>query len=606
MELPTPTGQRDHAAADSRRTSWLRGFVARIACREGSPHTSRTREHEWAFRRMRRPSGDRWPSVVCTERVLISMPMVAPDVARTRKRFNTAGPCRGDWHYMVPPLPRLPEARTLVENGDYFVLHAPRQSGKTTFLRHFARALTAEGTYAALYMSCEAAEAKSDDDVAAQEVIVRRLLLEAGQQLPEELRPQESHPDMASASLLTDVIAAWCRACPRKVVLFLDEIDAVRGQSLIAILRQLRAMFPDRPEGAPWSVMLCGLRDVREYKTASGGDGERLGSASPFNVKVKSLTFATFTEDEVRGLLLQHTERTGQRFEDAAILRIAEVAGGQPWLVNAVAREIVEEMSVVEPITEEHVEMAKERLVLARATHLDSLVSKLSEERVRRVVEPILAGEMGAMDTVFDDDVSYVLDLGLVKDKPLRIANPIYTEVVARVLSAGAQHQVMADPRSFVRPDGRFDMSVLLREFAAFWVEHGEVLATTASYREAAPQLVLMAFLQRVVNGGGIVTREYGIGRRRIDLLVSWPWVDAKGKKQLQREALELKVWREGRKDPLAEGLRQIDAYLTGLGLAEGILVLFDQRDAAARVEDRTREEAAETPSGKRVRVLRA
>jgi hypothetical protein len=111
---------------------------------------------------------------------------------------------------------------------------------------------------------------------------------------------------------------------------------------------------------------------------------------------------------------------------------------------------------------------------------------------------------------------SYVLELGLVKDKPLRIANPIYTEVVARVLSAGAQHQVMVDPRSLVRADGRFDMSVLLREFAAFWVEHGEFLTTTASYREAAPQLVLMEVLQRVVNGGGIVTREYGIGRRRI------------------------------------------------------------------------------------------
>ena len=274
--------------------------------------------------------------------------------------------------------------------------------------------------------------------------------------------------------------------------------------------------------------------------------------------------------------------------------------------MNALARELVEEMQVVGPITEEQVATAKERLVLARATHLDSLVSKLSEERVRRVVEPILAGEMGPMDTVFDDDVSYVLDLGLVKEKPLRIANPIYTEVVARVLSAGAQHQVMADPRSFVCADGRFDMTVLLKEFAAFWIEHGEVLATTANYREAAPQLVLMAFLQRVVNGGGIVTREYGMGRRRIDLLVSWPWRDAGGKKQLQREALELKVWREGRKDPLVEGLVQIEAYLTGLGLNEGILVLFDQRTAAAPVEERTREEAAETASGKRIRVLRA
>jgi hypothetical protein len=507
---------------------------------------------------------------------------------------------------MVPPLPRLPEARTLVDNGDYFVLHAPRQSGKTTFLRHFARSLTAEGTYAALYLSCEAAEACGDDARAAQELIVRELLAEAELQLDPSLRPPPFDAESTSERLLTDLIAAWCRVCPRRVVLFLDEIDAVRGQSLIAVLRQLRAGFPKRPTEAPWSVMLCGLRDVREYKTASGGDGGRLGTASPFNVKVESLTFATFTDPEVRALLLQHTEETGQVFDEEAIRRITDYAGGQPWLVNALAREIVEKMQVSGRITAEHVLTAKESLVLARATHLDSLVSKLSEARVRRVIQPLLTGETVAVDDVFDDDVSYVLDLGLVKNPPLRIANPIYTEVVARVLSAGIQYTVVADPRSFVRADGRFDMTVLLREFAAFWVEHSDILTRNLSYQEAAPQLVLMAFLQRVVNGGGTVTREYGIGRRRIDLLVTWPWVDAEGKRQIQREALELKVWRDGRKDPLAEGLKQIDAYLAGLGLEEGVLVLFDQRATAAPVEDRTFEEAAETASGRRVRVLRA
>jgi hypothetical protein len=263
-------------------------------------------------------------------------------------------------------------------------------------------------------------------------------------------------------------------------------------------------------------------------------------------------------------------------------------------------------MRVIGPITADHIAVAKERLVLARATHLDSLVSKLAEARVRRVIQPLLSGEMGPVDEVFNDDVSYVVDLGLVKSRPLRVANPIYTEVIARVLSEPAQESITHDPRTFIRADGRFDMDVLLREFAAFWVENGSFMAQGVRYHESAAQLILMAFLQRVVNGGGVVTREYGIGRRRIDLLVSWPWEDADGKTQLQREALELKVWREGRKDPLAEGLQQIDAYLGGLGLDTGVLVLFDQRAAAAPVEERTREEAAETASGKRIRVLRA
>jgi hypothetical protein len=522
------------------------------------------------------------------------------------KRFNTAGPCNPEWHYMIPPLPRVPEAPGLVEQGGYVVLHAPRQSGKTTFLRAFATKLTADGLYAALYMTCEAAEGSGDDVLAAQETLVRELVASADADLPPELRPAPLPASLTSSTLLSDVLEAWCARSPRRVVLLLDEIDAVRGQSLISVLRQLRGRFPDRPARAPWSVMLCGLRDVREYKTASGGDAGRLGSASPFNVKVESLGLAMFTEAEVRALLAQHTAETGQPFEEPALARIVELCGGQPWLVNALAREVIEKMKVEGPITRAHVDDAKERLVLARATHLDSLVHKLAEPRVRRVIEPLLAGELAPTEGVFNDDVAYVVDLGLVKSNPLRVANPMYAEVIARVLSNPAQQSIVADPRSFVRPDGRFDLDVLLREFAAFWIEQGDALTESATYREAAAQLVLMAFLQRVVNGGGVVTREYGIASRRIDLLVTWPWVDAEGKRLVQREAIELKVWRDGRKDPLAEGLRQLDAYLARVGLDEGVLVLFDRRRDAAPIEERTREERAVTAAGRAVRVLRA
>ncbi len=489
--------------------------------------------------------------------------------------------------------------------GAYFVIHAPRQSGKTTFLRAFAKQLTSEGVYIALYASCEAAEANGDDHVAAQETIVGQLIAQAEGQLPPELRPPPFVPPNAQTPF-GDFVRQWCERSPRRVVLLLDEIDALRGQSLISILRQLRSGFADRPERAPWSVVLCGLRDVRDYKMASGGDPGRLGSASPFNVKLKSLRIGDFSEEDVRLLLTQHTETTGQAFAADAVAQFAEVAGGQPWLVNALAGELVDEMKVQGTIVRAHVEDAKERLVLARATHLDSLVSKLSEPRVRRVIEPLLAGEMGEADEVFDDDVSYVVDLGLVKADPLRIANPIYSEVVARVLAYAAQQSVIADPRTFVREDGRFDVGVLLREFAVFWVEQGEILASSATYREAAAQLVLMAFLQRVVNGGGTVTREYGIASRRIDLLITWPYVDAAGKKQIQREAIELKVWRDGRKDPLPEGLVQLERYLDKIGLEEGTLILFDRRTDAAPLEDRTREERAATAKGRAVRVLRA
>ena len=522
--------------------------------------------------------------------------------------FNTTGPCDIRKHYMVPAEARLPEARPLIEAEGYFVLHAPRQSGKTTTLRALATALTAEGRYAALHFSCEAGEVAGDEYGAAEEIVIQQVEQRARGDLPERLRPPpRPEPRPVAGSRLGLFLSDWARACPRPLVLFFDEIDALRGPSLLTVLRQLRAGFPHRPAAFPASVVLCGLRDVRDYKVASGGDPDRLGTSSPFNIKVKSIRLGDFSEEESRHLHFQHTEETGQEFRPDALARAWEVTQGQPWLVNALAREIIDEMGTDhEPIGREHVEAAKERLILARATHLDSLVARLQEPRVRRVIEPIISGESVDREETYDDDVLFCRDLGLVSGRPLRVANPIYREVIVRLLSTFAEDQIDADPRTFVLPDGRLNLQHFLSEFAGFWKEHGDVLPNSMPYPEVAPQLVLMAYLQRVVNGGGYVDREYGVGRGRIDLLVRWPWRDGEGRRQWQREALELKVWRDGRPDPLARGLEQLDAYLAGLGVDEGVLVIFDRRAGAPSAGDRTRSEEARTASGRRVTVVRA
>ncbi len=533
--------------------------------------------------------------------------------------FNTAGPCDQRFHYMIPAAERLPEAPKLVARGGYFVVHAPRQTGKTTTLRALARQLTAEGTYAALHFSCEIAGAVSDDYKAAQLAILASIARNAANDLPAELKPPLPWPDADSSSLLADGLRAWARACPRPLALFFDEIDAVRGQSLLTVLRQLRDIYIARPDNAPWSVVLCGLRDVRDYKAKSGGDPSRLGSASPFNIKVKSLRLGDFGREDMEALYRQHSEETGQAFTDAALDRAFELTRGQPWLINALAHEIVDEMEVPtsEAIAAEHVDAAKERLILARATHLDSLVDKLHQDRVRGIIEPVMAGTHEARSDVYDDDFVYVRDLGLIaSDAPTRPANPIYREVMARALTSGIERRIVHDSRPFVGPEGRLDMDKLLRAFADFWREQGEVLTGNLVYHEVAPQLVLMAFLQRIVNGGGFIDREYGLGRYRIDLLVRWPYAGRDGERQWQREALELKVWRDKKPDPLSQGLSQLDEYLQRLGLDHGYLVIFDRRSDQGsergsdhKIEDGQPAIAIEntvSPAGHRVWLLRA
>jgi len=385
-----------------------------------------------------------------------------------------------------------------------------------------------------------------------------------------------------------------------------DEIDALRGQSLISVLSQLRDGYKSRPAPFPWSVALCGLRDVRDYKAASGGDPSRLGTSSPFNIKLKSLRLGDFSADEVVELYGQHTADTGQQFAPGAVEHAYQLTAGQPWLANALAQEVVEEMRVPaeEAITVAHLERAKERLILERATHLDSLASKLAEPRVRAVIGPLLAGEPLVLDP-YDDNVSFVRDLGLIAPTaPVRPANPIYREVIARVLSSSIQESVIADPRSFVRPDGTFDFRKMLDEFADWWVENGEFLTSTGYYSEAAPQLILMGFLQRVVNGGGQVEREYGVGSGRIDLQLRWPYRTPDNAQHVQREAIEIKAWRAGKPNPLRAGLKQLDRHLDRLRLDTGTLALFDQRPDAPAIDERTTLTTTTSPAGRVITLL--
>jgi hypothetical protein len=514
--------------------------------------------------------------------------------------FNTAGPCNPADHYMLPALRRLPEVRHLIDQKSYFVVHAPRQVGKTTALLSLAQELNAEGRYAAILVSMEVGAAFPSDVGAAEAAMLSDWRRDARAHLPPELQPPP-FPETSAGNQLSSALETWTAAlAPKPLVVFLDEIDALRGEVLVSVLRQLRSGYRNRPSHFPGSVALIGLRDVRDYKvTASGSD--TLGTASPFNIKVESLTLRNFTRDEVAELYAQHTADTGQPFLPEAVDRAFYWTQGQPWLVNALARQMVEKLvpDTSQALTSAHVEAAKELLIRRQDTHLDSLAERLREPRVRRIIEPMLAGQ--ALGDVPTDDLRFVQDLGLVRIADtggVEIANPIYREIIPRVLSGTAFASLpplRATP--WLRPDGRLDAERLVEAFLAFWRQHGQPLLGTAPYHEIAPHLVLMAFLHRVANGGGTLEREYAIGTGRMDLCLRH------GPDTL---AMELKVWRDGEVDPLDEGLAQLDRYLSGLGLGSGWLVIFDRRSHQLPISERTQATPALTPAGRGVTVVRA
>ena len=504
--------------------------------------------------------------------------------------FNTEGPMDPAEHYCIDPLGRvnLAEILALVARKKYFVLHAPRQTGKTSVLLALQDRLNAEGQYRCLYVNVEAGQAAKEDTSRAMQALLGQLASRSRDILQDDFVDRVRAAYMQSEGpdgVLGEALVRWSAASPKPLVLLIDEIDTLVGDSLISVLRQLRANYDRRPSHFPQSVILCGVRDVRDYQIYSSREGTHIKGGSAFNIKAESLRLGDFAEAEVRDLLAQYTAERGQAFESGAVERIWALTCGQPWLVNALAYQACFRAETSRdrsrPIPADAIDEAREALILRRVTHLDQLANTLSEDRVRRVILPMLAGSEDWDYSL--RDLEYVRDLGLVADKgEVRIANPIYAEVVPReltvVLQSGLETQV--DPAWYVDADGSLDVAGLLSAFQGYFREHSESWVERYAHAEAGPQLVLHAYLQRVVNSSGRIEREYAVGRGRIDLLIEWRQTTGKGAVRIRKYVIECKVRtaRIGLDRLIREGQKQTAAYMDGCGAEAGHLAIFDLR----------------------------
>ena len=528
--------------------------------------------------------------------------------------FNTEGPVRPDDHYAIAPLDRadVDEFLGLIRAKRYFVLHAPRQTGKTSALIALRNLLNSGevGDFRCVNVNVETAQVARDDVARGVRAILSGLAMSArllGDSYPDGVWTDvlaKAGPEEA----LKELLARWCLANPVPLVLLVDEIDSLVGDTLLSVLRQLRAGYEQRPEAFPQSVVLCGVRDIRDYRIRSSA-GEVIAGGSPFNVAAKSLRMGDFTEAETRALMAQHTEETGQRFSEAAQGAVWTQTRGQPWLVNALCAGACFDNKAgrdrSHSIEVDDIYTAREELILSRRTHLDQLAHKLEEERVRQVVEPLLSGGEVRHHA---RDLEYVRDLGLIAAAdPPRIANPIYREVVPRELGYVLQSSLDIQVAWYVDDDGRLDMTKLLSAFRTFFGEHAEHwLGHLGAYREAAPQLILQSYLQRVVNGGGRIEREYGLGRGRTDLLVLWPREAGQPSDLWERFVVECKVLRDSDRKSLAwtveKGVEQTLGYMKQCGAEEGHLVVMDRRSEERRRGEARRHGDGETDGSERQR----
>ena len=496
---------------------------------------------------------------------------------RDLRFFNTTGPCNPDDHYMLPPEERLAGAQLhrYIRDKLYWVLYAPRQTGKTTFLQSWMREINSSEEAVACYVSVETCQGVSDAERAMPAIC------EAIRQYARNFEiPVPVSDDVVSISMLGNILCNWSEMiAPKPLIVLFDEVDVLQDETMISFLRQLRGGFASRGIGKfPVSVALVGMRDLKDYITASKG-GVAPNPGSPFNIKADSARISNFQKNDIAHLFAQRTAENGQQIEADALDYVYEQSKGQPWIVNSLfmrATMRILDWESMETVKLEHVQEAREQMILARETHLDALGERLKDPRIRRVVEPIITGDFNPDLGRANPDVMLAMDLGLVEwtsETGLIISNPMYAEILTRHLNSG-YHDILPPPTSWQwqKPDGGMDMDKLLKEFQKFWRRHADIWEEKADYTEAFPHLLLMAFLQRVINGGGSIDRECAAGRGRADLVVQY-------KGELFIIEIKLVRYYDTPTAVREEGLEQIQAYRSKFDpCTPAYLIIFDRQ----------------------------
>jgi hypothetical protein len=427
---------------------------------------------------------------------------------------------------MLPPAERLIGAQLdrYLRDDLYWVLHAPRQTGKTTFLQSWMREINKGTDSIACYMSVERCQGMGDIEVA-----MPTMAIGIRDQIDRQRLPIPSLSTDVPSAMLSNIMQNFAEiVAPKELIILFDEVDVLQGETLISFLRQLREGFATRGAGRfPTSIALVGMRDLKDYITEAKG-GKAPNPGSPFNIKEDSAMIGNFSKTDVEHLFSQRTEETGQQITQEALDYVYDQSRGQPWIVNNLFKRatlrVLDEKDY-STVTLSHILEAREQMIQSRETHLDALAFRLDDPRVRYIIDTMMTGKFDA-DLTSSEQFRVCLDLGLVtiEHGVAEIANPIYREVLARQTSFGIETMLAPNMPKFKweKPDGTLDMDGLLREFQKFWRRNSEIWERTTKFHEVFPHLLLMAFLHRITNGSGRIEREYAAGRGRMDLAIEY------------------------------------------------------------------------------------
>lgn len=462
---------------------------------------------------------------------------------------------------------RNQDMRTMVDQGRYFSIFAPRQSGKTTFFRDFCRQLESDPTYIPILLSFQ--NFKNIDTLRFYQLILKKIRHQLIQRLEQTHCPQRDDVAQYFDTLtLSDHIGFYelfetlnhiVRF--KKIVIFIDEFDGIPRSELenfLSTLRELYQNYKTRQDKALYSVGLVGVRNIPKLV---------VGGVSPFNI-ADQVRLPPFSLANIRDLYAQYTHETGQPFTPAAIQKVYEETAGQPWLVNQLGTILTINIkpATTAPIEAKDVEKAVKHLLKEKNSHFDNLYEKA--KLFKEVFVEITFNGVGLLP--YDDSQSWLEQYGLIKEKDNKatVSNPIYKKQFLKAFFHEIEKRVDTTARRYYLTDGALNMPTILADFEKYIIQIGvAAFYSTQNPLEVTGKFQLTAWLYQFISQGkGSLHYESRTGLGIMDILLIF------GK---TRYIIETKINRY--KGTLDDALEQLtEKYLATQSVDHGYIVMFN------------------------------
>ena len=497
------------------------------------------------------------------------------------RRFGTEGRLYPADNYIVPRTEETTNFINRVKQGKYIVLFAPRQTGKTTFFQLALDALVAqEPIYFPIRLNFETYEGCTPSDFYEGFCEDIHEEVETIFQIRGELPPTALMQFLANVQLTDHLsVRRFFRQLARlltdkRIVLLIDEFDAIPRDAVTGFLRSLRHIYLSGKTRCPHSVGIVGVKNIIQLNYDR--------SISPFNIQ-DEFHLPNFTLEQVHELLCQYTEEVGQAFAPETVASIHKQTAGQPVLVNRLAQILTEEMDIpkTETIAMEHWTAAHARLLHSRNTNIAHLTTNIRKDaRFEKILMRITGQDDGVPFNLHDEIIDELATYGVISegaDGLCDIANPIYLYAILQAFKPtvnGLEDEYFPEDthagfKGYLTDTGELAIAQLLDNFRDFIARAGfRILQMPDTPQEFVGQYLLFSYLDQFARlVGAHIYLEVQTGRGRMDLIILH---------NRSKYIVETKIWEGDLRYEV--GKQQLAAYLTLEGADEGYYIVFDHR----------------------------